>query len=130
MEWLGKHFIKVDRFFPSSKKCSRCGWINNDLTLKERTWTCLECGATHDRDVNASLNLRKEGMKILKEEKLITIISNNGNPTVGTTGSHAFGDNVRPKEILANIFRQLSMNEETISERKESPSFTVDRIFF
>lgn len=69
------------------------------------------------------INLRKEGMRILKEEMKITIIRNNGNTTVGATGSHAFGDNVRPKEILRNIFRQLSRNEETSFSRKESPSF-------
>lgn len=114
MEWLGKHFIKVDRFFPSSKLCSHCGWKNNDLTLQERTWTCSECGTTHDRDVNASVNLRKEGIEILKE-KHITIIRNNGNTTVGMTGSHAFGDNVRPKDILRKIFWQLSMKKEASS---------------
>jgi len=56
-EWYGRTFIQVDRFFPSSKLCHRCGYKNDDLTLNDRTWCCLGCGETHDRDVNASINL-------------------------------------------------------------------------
>jgi len=114
MEWLGKHFILVDRFFASSKLCSCCGWKNNNLTLRERVWTCLDCGTTHERDENASINLRDEGIRILKEEKYITIIHDD-TPTVGTTGSHAFGDDVRPKEILRNLFGQFSRKKESIT---------------
>ena len=122
MEWNGHHFIKVDRFFASSKTCSCCGWINNNLTLRERTWTCLECGMTHDRDVNASRNLRKEGLRILKEELKVTIIHDD-TTTDGMAGSNASGDSVRPQEILRNIFRQLSRNEETpLLKKVESPS--------
>jgi len=114
MEWLGKHFILVDRFFASSKLCSYCGWKNNNLTLKERVWTCLDCGTTHERDENASVNLRNEGIRILKEEKYITIIHDD-KTTVGTTGSYAFGDDVRPKEILQNLFGQFSRKKESIA---------------
>jgi len=114
MEWLGKHFILVDRFFASSKLCSCCGWKNNSLTLRERVWTCLNCGSTHDRDENASVNLRDKGIRILKEEKYITIIHDD-RTTVGTTGSHAFGDDVRPKEILQNLFGQFSRKKESIT---------------
>ncbi|NVM30896.1 MAG: IS200/IS605 family element transposase accessory protein TnpB [Candidatus Helarchaeota archaeon] len=92
MEWKGKHLILVDRFFPSSKLCSACGQINNALQLGEQTWTCL-CGATHDRDVNASTNIKEEGLQILHDQG-ITIINND--TTVGTTGSHASGDRVSP----------------------------------
>lgn len=49
----------VDRFYPSSKLCSNCGYKNNDLKLHERVWTCDECGSTHDRDINAAINLGK-----------------------------------------------------------------------
>ncbi len=114
MEWLGKHFILVDRFFASSKLCSCCGWKKNNLTLQERAWTCLNCGTTHDRDENASINLRDEGIRILKEEKHITII-NDDTPTVGTTESYAFGDYVRPKEMLLDLFRQFSRKKESIT---------------
>ena len=114
MEQLGKHFVLVDRFFASSKLCSRCGWKNNSLTLKERAWTCLECNITHDRDENASANLKNEGTRILKEEKDITIIHDD-KTTVGTTGSYAFGDDVRPKEILRDLFGQFSRKKESIA---------------
>jgi len=114
MEWLGKHFILVDRFFASSKLCSCCGWKNNNLTLRERVWTCLDCGTTHERDENASINLRDEGIRILQEEKDITIIHED-KITVGTTGSHAFGDDVRPQEILRDLFGQFSRKKEFIT---------------
>ncbi|MDY7017856.1 MAG: zinc ribbon domain-containing protein, partial [Nitrospirota bacterium] len=48
----------ADRWFPSSKICSACGFKNDALTLSVRSWTCLSCGASHDRDVNAAINLR------------------------------------------------------------------------
>ncbi|NVM30583.1 MAG: IS200/IS605 family element transposase accessory protein TnpB [Candidatus Helarchaeota archaeon] len=93
LEWQGKHLVLVDRFFPSSKRCSVCGQINNDLQLSERIWTC-QCGATHHRDVNASTNIKEEGLHILHDQG-ITIINDNYS-TVGTTGSHASGDRVSP----------------------------------
>lgn len=48
----------VDRFFPSSKRCSVCGHIHSELKLSDREWTCLQCGTFHLRDVNASQNIR------------------------------------------------------------------------
>lgn len=61
--WNDKQVIHIDRFFPSSKTCSKCGWINNNLTLKDRNWTCSECGSVHDRDLNASINILNEGYR-------------------------------------------------------------------
>ena len=62
-EWNEKEIIHVDRFFPSSKTCSKCGYINQSLTLKDRTWTCKECGEVLDRDVNAAINIINEGCR-------------------------------------------------------------------
>ena len=64
-EWYGRQILKVNRFYPSSKTCSTpdCGYIYKDLKLSERFWVCPECGALHDRDVNASINLFIEGLK-------------------------------------------------------------------
>ena len=62
-DWYGKELIKVNRFYPSSKTCNCCGWINQNLKLSEREWTC-KCGEKHDRDLNASKNILKEGLKI------------------------------------------------------------------
>jgi putative transposase len=61
-EWYGRTLIQVDRFFPSSKLCHRCGHKNEDLALHDRTWCCPACGETHDRDVNASINLYFVGL--------------------------------------------------------------------
>lgn len=61
----GKHLIKVDRYFPSSKTCHSCGTINKELVLEERTWTCSMCGSDIDRDVNAAQNIRTEGIRKL-----------------------------------------------------------------
>ena len=60
----GKVFIKIDKWFPSSKMCSACGAINKNLTLKDRTWTC-ECGTHHDRDFNAAMNIKKVGIRTI-----------------------------------------------------------------
>jgi putative transposase len=61
--WNDKQVIHIDRFFPSSKTCSKCGWINNQLTLKDRNWICPECGSVHDRDFNAAINILNEGYR-------------------------------------------------------------------
>ncbi len=61
----GKQVAFVDRFYPSSKTCSVCGYIKRDLTLADREWTCPECGTHHDRDLNASINILNEGKRIV-----------------------------------------------------------------
>src|ERR1700722_16760064 len=63
--WNRKHFVKIDRFFPSSKNCCYCGFKNEDLTLADRFWFCPCCGLYHDRDWNAAINILEEGWKIL-----------------------------------------------------------------
>ena len=60
----GKELIKVDRFYPSSKRCSVCGKIKRNLQLSERIYRC-DCGNEMDRDVNAAINIREEGKRIL-----------------------------------------------------------------
>ncbi|MFG1885889.1 RNA-guided endonuclease InsQ/TnpB family protein [Micromonospora sp. NPDC049102] len=56
----GRTFARVDRFFPSTRMCSDCGWINDKMVLNVREWDCL-CGAAHDRDVNAAINVLAAG---------------------------------------------------------------------
>ena len=58
-DWFGKNVIFIGRFEPSSKTCSKCGYVNKDLTLKDREWVCPICGECHDRDVNAAINIKK-----------------------------------------------------------------------
>ena len=64
-EWSDKTVVKINRFYPSSKNCHVCNTLKQDLTLKDRAWTCLSCGTEHDRDVNAALNILDQGLKIL-----------------------------------------------------------------
>jgi putative transposase len=64
-EWNDKQIVKIDRFFPSSKTCNYCGYINQNLKLSMREWTCPSCHTKLDRDLNASKNILKEGYKIL-----------------------------------------------------------------
>lgn len=64
LKYKCNNFIEVDRFFPSSKTCSNCGSIKEDLTLSDRTYHCGSCHTTIDRDLNAALNLLKEGLRV------------------------------------------------------------------
>lgn len=60
--WYGKELIVIDRFYPSSKTCSRCGWKNKDLKLSDRTFVCKDCGLEIDRDLNAAINIQAVGV--------------------------------------------------------------------
>ncbi len=64
-EWEGKIYLEVDRFFPSSKTCSHCYYKIKELPLNTRSWQCPNCATIHDRDINASVNIREEGLRIL-----------------------------------------------------------------
>jgi len=59
------HVTAIDRYYPSTKTCHACGYINDSLTLKDRTWQCPDCGALHDRDRNASINIERVGASTL-----------------------------------------------------------------
>lgn len=60
-----KEIVFVGRFYPSSKTCHKCGYINKELTLKDREWICPVCGEHHDRDLNAAMNILMEGERII-----------------------------------------------------------------
>lgn len=62
----GKKVVFVNRFYPSSKTCSYCGYVYKGLTLDEREWKCPQCGTKHDRDLNAAMNILNEGERTLK----------------------------------------------------------------
>jgi putative transposase len=62
--WNRRHLAVIDRWFPSSKACHICGCVNTELTLADRVWLCC-CGTVHDRDFNASLNIRSAGLKLI-----------------------------------------------------------------
>ncbi|MFE4691482.1 RNA-guided endonuclease InsQ/TnpB family protein [Streptomyces sp. NPDC056749] len=65
-EWYGRTLVIVDRFFPSTRRCSNCRTKGPSLALSVREWSCAECGAGHDRDGNAARNLRDEGMRLYR----------------------------------------------------------------
>lgn len=84
-EWNDKKIVKIDRFFPSSKTCNRCGYINQGLKLDMREWTCPSCKTKLDRDLNASKNILNEGYKIISDG----------------ISDHRRGDEIRPTSVGA-----------------------------
>ena len=70
--WLGKKVIEINKYYPSSQCCNRCGFKNEEVKdLSVRKWTCPRCGLIHDRDINASMNIMFEGLKIYMKECII-----------------------------------------------------------
>ena len=63
-QWYGRTLVQVDRFYPSSRLCNNCGHKYAGLLLSEREWVCESCGASHDRDVNAALNILGEALRL------------------------------------------------------------------
>jgi putative transposase len=61
-EWYGVIIIEIGGFMPTSKRCHNCGYINAELSLSDRTWTCPVCGLLLDRDVNAAKNIKMIGL--------------------------------------------------------------------
>lgn len=92
----GKTYLEVDRFFPSSKTCSVCLNRIGDLPLDIRSWQCQNCGTKHDRDVNAAINIRDEGLRILA---LGTSASANGGKVSPKVGRKKSVSKALPREI-------------------------------
>ena len=74
-EWYGREVIVIDRFYPSSKTCSCCDHVKENLSLEERNWTCSKCNTIHDRDVNASKNILR---RALASQSAGTVDNRNG----------------------------------------------------
>ena len=70
--WLGKKVIEINKYYPSSQCCNRCDYKNEEVKdLSVRKWICPRCGFEHDRDINASVNVMFEGLKIYMKECII-----------------------------------------------------------
>ena len=65
LDWLNKKLIKVNRYYPSSQLCSNCGYRKSDLLISTRSWICPECKTNHNRDINAAVNIKKEGIRLV-----------------------------------------------------------------
>ena len=97
-EWNNKEIIRINRFFPSSKTCNCCGYINQNLKLEMREWVCPSCHTKLDRDINASKNILKEGLKIISS---------------GTDDNRS-GDQIRP--VLTGTIDEASKILNHVSE--------------
>jgi putative transposase len=64
-QWYGRTLVKIDRWFPSSKRCGNCGHVVDKLPLDVREWDCPECGTHHDRDINAANNILAAGLAVI-----------------------------------------------------------------
>ena len=64
-EWAGRTIVFVDRWYPSSKTCFHCKYVNQNLTLNDREWECPGCNRVLDRDFNASQNIEREGKRTI-----------------------------------------------------------------
>lgn len=107
-KWNEKKIVKIDRFFPSSKTCHCCGYINQNLDLSIREWTCPSCNNKLDRDINASINILKEGYKL----------------TSLGTNDNRHGDELRPAST-GTIGEVLKMNNHNIYDYKAKQSLVV-----
>jgi putative transposase len=90
-QWYGTHIMAVDRFYPSTQLCHDCGVKNSALTLADRVWACPQCGVLHDRDLNAALNIKKEGLRVLAEghSESLNACGAGVRPPTGATGVEA-----------------------------------------
>ena len=70
-EQYGGYVQLVDRWYPSSKTCHSCGWIKEYLRLSDRVWVCEQCGVVHERDFNASLNIRDEALRLIRNVPVV-----------------------------------------------------------
>ncbi len=89
-EWEGKTYIEVDRFFPSSKTCNHCLYQIDNLSLDIRSWQCPKCQTTHDRDINAAINIKDEGLRLLAGGHLATASGERVRPSKGTAFTRRF----------------------------------------
>ena len=98
-EWNDKKIVNIDRFFPSSKTCNCCGYINQNLKLDMREWVCPSCKTKLDRDLNASKNILKEGLKIISSG----------------TDDYRRGDKIRP-----DLFGTIGETSKVLNKNSEA----------
>ena len=106
--WYNRKIVFVDRFYPSSKKCHNCGYINKILTLNDRQWICPNCGKLINRDYNAALNILDEGLRIIgcstPEFKLVDYSTMDDRSEMNLKSSDRVKQEVN-KEQSSNLFK-------------------------
>ena len=110
--WAWRQLSVVDRWYPSSKTCSDCGAINRALQLRERRWICPSCGAEHDRDFNAAINIEREGLRLLAETG-----PDGRTPMSGGTDARGDLGAVAAAQVIALPQHRRSPNREPIARR-------------
>ncbi len=107
-QWNDRELIRVGRFFPSSKTCNHCGWINQDLDLSIREWQCPSCENVLDRDLNAARNILSEGYKQISSG----------------TDDYRRGAKIRPTQVGASD-ETFKTNNHNIYGYEAQPSLVV-----
>ena len=116
--WYGKAFIQIDRFYPSSKLCSECGWKNDALTLKDREWVCPVCGWVHDRDLNAAINIEREGRRLLALQSVSNTV---GHTEIYARGEGSSGDDHGCRETALDSYASETGKRSATVELKQTP---------
>ncbi|MEN2383860.1 MAG: zinc ribbon domain-containing protein [Gloeotrichia echinulata DEX184] len=109
--------VEIDRWFPSSKLCSNCFYQMSEMPLDVREWTCPHCGTRHDRDRNAAMNIRSEGIRMLKAEGDARRLAN-----ASLSAVWAFGGEVSPK-----MGRKAKVSSAALPREYRSPTFRRSR---
>ncbi|NES94458.1 MAG: IS200/IS605 family element transposase accessory protein TnpB [Desertifilum sp. SIO1I2] len=104
----GKVLVEIDRWFPSSKLCSNCHYQVREMPLDIRTWTCPSCGTQHDRDGNAAINIRAEGIRMLRQaQQQLSVLG---------TRTAADGGDVSPKRGRKSKLTQPPVKSEAYAD--------------
>ena len=120
-EEKGTNFVKVDRYYPSSQLCSKCGFKNIKVkNLSIREWVCPSCGTFHNRDMNASQNLKNYGLNYFRT---IETMENHEMTRVGILPM-----SVEDVEALASLALEIGGADETLSNQEEAERTTCERV--
>ena len=120
-KWHNRQIIEVGRFFPSSKLCHRCGHRMQYMGLEVREWTCPNCSTNHDRDINAAINIKNEGLRILDStgRTTETEVSNSSMPAENPTMDERSAMNLKSSDSTKQEYCKSLKTE-------NQPSLAVD----
>lgn len=122
--WAGRTVSVVDRFYPSSKTCSDCSAVNGELQLRDRRWTCSGCNTEHHRDINAAVNIEREGLRLLAEAPARTGVPGGCRGTEARGADACAAGGVLPAGQPTAVKRELSYRAATprpTARRRDGP---------